>query len=131
MRRFHFHVAVDDLAASIKFYSLLFGVGPSVGKSDCAKWMLEDPRINLAILQRGVKRGLDHLGFQVDSDEELTKLRAEVLDYRSAANRAGAFHSPNEVPMFGVDTSKAGNACCSPRSPVGISLREAHTKACC
>src|SRR5437763_163548 len=53
MRRLHLHVAVDDLTKSIGFYSTLFGAEPSVTKSDYAKWMLEDPRVNFAISQRG------------------------------------------------------------------------------
>ena len=78
MKRFHVHVAVDDLDANIRFYSAVFGSGPSVLKPDYAKWMLEDPRINFAISQRGAKAGLDHLGFQVDTDEELAALRSHV-----------------------------------------------------
>ncbi len=53
MKRFHVPVAVDDLAASIRFYSTLFGQQPSVAKVDYAKWMVEDPRINFAISRRG------------------------------------------------------------------------------
>lgn len=43
MKRFHVHVHVADLDASIRFYSTLFGEQPTVIKSDYAKWMLEDP----------------------------------------------------------------------------------------
>lgn len=78
MKRFHVHVAVDDLNANIRFYSAVFGAEPSVRKSDYAKWMLEDPRINFAISQRGARAGLDHLGLQVDTDEELSALRSQV-----------------------------------------------------
>jgi len=34
MKRLHVHVAVDDLTASINFYSALFAAEPSVIKSD-------------------------------------------------------------------------------------------------
>lgn len=78
MKRFHVHVAVDDLNANIRFYSAVFGAEPSVRKPDYAKWMMEDPRINFAISQRGAKAGLDHLGLQVDTDEELSALRSQV-----------------------------------------------------
>ena len=71
MKRFHVHVSVPDLDASIRFYSTLFGTEPAVVKGDYAKWMLEDPRINFAISQRGGKPGLNHLGLQTDSDGEL------------------------------------------------------------
>ena len=85
MKRFHVHVAVDDLQANIRFYSTVFGVKPTVSKRDYAKWMLEDPRINFAISERGAKAGLDHLGFQVDTDEELGALRKNVADAEIAA----------------------------------------------
>ncbi len=69
MKRFHVHVSVPDLGASIRFYSTLFGTEPAVVKSDYAKWMLEDPRVNFAISQRGGKTGVNHLGLQTDSDD--------------------------------------------------------------
>jgi catechol 2,3-dioxygenase-like lactoylglutathione lyase family enzyme len=78
MERFHVHVAVDNLDASIGFYTALFGAPPVVRKDDYAKWMLEDPRINFAISARGATAGVDHLGIQVDSDEELASVRAQL-----------------------------------------------------
>lgn len=79
MKRFHVHVAVADLADSIRFYSQLFGAPPTVEKPDYAKWMVEDPRLNFAISQRGrATAGVDHLGIQVDTEEELADLRAAV-----------------------------------------------------
>ena len=53
MKRFHVHVAVPDLQAGIRFYSTVFGAEPAVVKADYAKWMIEDPRLNFAISQRG------------------------------------------------------------------------------
>ena len=66
MKRFHVHVGVTDLNASITFYSGLFDAKPAVIESDYAKWLLEEPRINFAISTRSGKNGLDHLGFQAD-----------------------------------------------------------------
>ena len=71
MKRLHVHVAVDDLQRSIGFYSALFAATPSVTKPDYAKWMLEDPRVNFAISTRGREPGLDHLGIQVENQDEL------------------------------------------------------------
>lgn len=85
MKRFHVHIAVDDLDANIRFYSTVFGTPPTVTKPDYAKWMIEEPRINFAISDRGAKTGLDHLGFQVDSDEELGELRQKVAEAEIAA----------------------------------------------
>ena len=66
MKRMHIHVAVDDIHHSISFYSELFAAQPAVVKSDYAKWMLDDPRVNFAISTRGRAAGLDHLGIQVE-----------------------------------------------------------------
>jgi catechol 2,3-dioxygenase-like lactoylglutathione lyase family enzyme len=74
MNRFHVHLNVTDLDASIRFYTELFASEPSVRKPDYAKWMLEDPRINFAISSVGGAPGVDHLGLQVDSSEELAAL---------------------------------------------------------
>ena len=83
MKRLHLHVSVPDLAQSIQFYETLFGAKPSVVKDDYAKWMLDDPRVNFAIAARGKRPGLDHLGIQVESREEL----AEVYGRLKAADR--------------------------------------------
>ncbi len=82
MKRFHVHAQVQNLQASIAFYSKMFAAQPSRVESDYAKWMLEDPRINFAISTRGGKPGVDHLGLQTDSAEELVELkaRAEAAD---------------------------------------------------
>lgn len=64
MKRFHVHIQVDDLPASINFYTRLFAADPARVEADYAKWMLDDPRVNFAISTRGAKPGLDHLGFQ-------------------------------------------------------------------
>jgi len=84
MKRFHVHVGVDNLDASIAFYSGLFGQAPSVMKSDYAKWMLEDPRINFAISHKQTAaKGIEHLGLQVEDEREL----AEVYGRLEAAGR--------------------------------------------
>ena len=78
MKRLHVHIAVEDLEKSIGFYSTLFGAQPGVLKSDYAKWMLEDPKVNLAISQRERTAGVDHLGIQVESDGELREIAGRL-----------------------------------------------------
>jgi catechol 2,3-dioxygenase-like lactoylglutathione lyase family enzyme len=139
MKRFHVHVSVKDLQESVRFYSRLFGAPPAVEKPDYAKWMLEDPRVNFAISQRGRAAGINHLGFQVDSDAELKALRRQVadaeisaLDQRNAAccyaksdkywieDPQGVawetFHTLDAIPIFGEEAGRAGDdrACCVP-----------------
>jgi hypothetical protein len=74
MKRLHVHVSVADLSHSIGFYSALFAAQPTVTKPDYAKWMLDDPRVNFAISTRGREPGLDHLGIQVESADELQQV---------------------------------------------------------
>jgi len=78
MKRLHVHVAVEDLPRSINFYSALFASQPAVVKSDYAKWMLDDPRVNFAISTRGREPGLDHLGIQVENADELQEVYARL-----------------------------------------------------
>jgi catechol 2,3-dioxygenase-like lactoylglutathione lyase family enzyme len=155
MKRFHVHVAVPDLAESIRFYSSLFGAEPAVTKDDYAKWMLDDPRINFAISQRGAKTGVNHLGFQVDSGDELEALHGqlEAADRGVAAEMdasccyarsdkywvtdpAGiaweSFHSLGTIPLFGGEdvVEGAANACCAGATP-SIAMPKSKTKACC
>jgi catechol 2,3-dioxygenase-like lactoylglutathione lyase family enzyme len=78
MKRFHVHVAVEDLAQSVRFYAALFAAEPTVLKPDYAKWMLDDPRVNFAISQRNAKPGMDHLGIQVEDETELAEVYARL-----------------------------------------------------
>ena len=77
MKRMHLHIGVDDLAESIRFYTALFGAAPIKTKPDYAKWLLEDPHVNFAISTRA-KKGVDHLGIQVDADAELAEVRERL-----------------------------------------------------
>ena len=78
MKRLHVHVAVEDIEKSRAFYSTLFGAEPSVVEADYAKWMLEDPRVNFAISARGRADGVDHLGIQVETADELAGIAARL-----------------------------------------------------
>lgn len=74
MKRLHINLAVGDLARSVRFYSTLFAAEPSVIKDDYAKWMLDDPRVNFAIQTRGARKGVDHLGIQVEDPADLPEI---------------------------------------------------------
>ncbi len=160
MKRFHVHVQVDDLAASTRFYAALFGAEPTVTKPDYAKWMLEDPRVNFAISARGARPGVNHLGFQLDTDEELRAMRAQVeaADSASLVEQQGTtccyaksdkywvtdptgipwetYRTLDSVPVFGVDdvprAVPASSACCAP-APVAVplSITRRAPAACC
>jgi len=134
MKRFHVHVAVGDLQTSIQFYSAMFGSNPSVVKPDYAKWMLDDPRINFAISQRSETVGINHLGFQADTEDELEAIHANLQQAESAIVAEKGIHccyaksdkywvtdpqgiawesfrSLGSVPLFGEENQTAAGAC--------------------
>jgi catechol 2,3-dioxygenase-like lactoylglutathione lyase family enzyme len=78
MKRFHVNVAVSDLDQSVRFYNTLFGTEPSVHKDDYAKWMLEDPRINFSINTSKKSSGVNHIGLQADTLEELGEIQERL-----------------------------------------------------
>jgi len=159
MKRFHVHAHVEDLKASIAFYSKMFAAEPTRVESDYAKWMLEDPRVNFAISTRGGRPGVDHLGIQTDTEEELVVLKAQAEAANMTSLDVGEttccyahsdkywlidpqgiaweqFHTLNSIPTFSETKPKeqeATSACCAgeaPRGkPVGIPVKAA--AACC
>jgi hypothetical protein len=78
MKRMHIHVGVESLDQGIRFYSALFDREPVKTKTDYAKWMLDDPRLNFAISTRAGTTGVDHLGLQVDEEGEMEELRERL-----------------------------------------------------
>ena len=159
MKRFHVHLHVDDIGQSVRFYSTLFGE-PAVVKPDYAKWMVDDPRLNFAISSRGpnhsvTRTGVDHLGIQVDSDEELSALRDRMAGGKlPLAEQANAsccyaksdkwwtvdpqgvpwetYHTLDSIPVYGGDNRGEGAgqskaACCV--QPAATEKNSA--KSCC
>lgn len=89
--RFHVHVGVSDLDASIAFYSAVFGAAPTVAKADYAKWMLDDPKVNFAISQRcGATKGVEHLGIQVEDEAGLVEVYGRLRGAAAPVLEEGA-----------------------------------------
>jgi len=156
MKRMHVHVAVENLAQSIGFYSALFDAEPAVVKPDYAKWMLDDPRVNFAISTRGREVGLDHLGIQVENKSELHEVYACLRRAGGTANEQGettccyaksekswiddpsgiaweTFHTTGESTDYGDGSGEREarvaheKACCAP-APAAVSTI---ASACC
>jgi predicted enzyme related to lactoylglutathione lyase len=140
MKRMHVHVSVEDLDKAIGFYTALFAVQPSVTKPDYAKWMIDDPRVNFAVSTRGRDPGLDHLGIQVESTEELQEVYARLRTAGGAILEEGlttccyaksekswiddpagisweTFHTTGESTDYGISVQRGAQI--------------AHEKACC
>jgi len=148
MKRFHVHLHVDDLDRNIAFYSKLFASDPARREADYAKWMLQDPPVNFAISSRGSAPGIDHLGIQTDTVEELDVLKARAAAADMALLDEGEttccyarsekhwvtdpqgiawehFHTLGNIPLFNekapeqATSAEAAPACCAPRQPTG------------
>jgi len=153
MKRFHVHVHVNNLAQNIAFYSAMFNQAPARTEEDYAKWMLQDPPVNFAISTRGDKPGVDHLGIQVESSEELETLKAQASRADMAMLDEGEttccyarsdkywvtdpqgiaweqFHTLDNIPVFSQKKSEPHQAqapaCCSPAAAKTVA-----TASCC
>lgn len=140
MKRIHLHISVPNVEQAIAFYSTMFDAPPSVVKPDYAKWMLEDPCVNLAISSRARAAGIDHVGVQVDSAAELAVLAARLKaagsttfdqeattccyaksDKSWVTDTAGvrweSFFTHGEATAYGEDEviPEAASACCAPQ----------------
>jgi len=89
MKRLHVHVSVDDLDQAVHFYSGLFGAAATVRKDDYAKWRLDDPCVNFAITARGKPAGIQHLGVDIEDEDEFSEVRERLaaLDGRQHDQR--------------------------------------------
>ena len=79
MKRLHVSISVQDMEKSVNFYSTLFDADPAVLKEDYAKWMLDDPRVNFVVENRGAKPGVDHMGIQAEDQQELSEVYERFL----------------------------------------------------
>ncbi len=140
MKRMHVNLAVSDLEASIEFYSSLFASGPTVHKQDYAKWMLDDPRVNFAVSTRSSRKGVDHLGIQVENENELDEVYSRLKTAEAPVIEEGettccyansekswifdpegiaweTFLTRGESPVYGSDvikTTATDSSCCTP-----------------
>ena len=155
MKRFHVHIHVDNLAQSVAFYSRLFGAEPSRIEADYAKWMIEDPRVNFAISTRGAKAGLDHLGIQTDSAEELSAMKQAAAQAQLETVEEGEtsccyaksdkhwlvdpqgiawehFHTLGDIPVFNEKPADTGaSACCPPVRGKPLAIPVKPKSSCC
>lgn len=159
MKRFHVHLHVTDLSQNIRFYSAMFNQPPTRTEADYAKWMLNDPPVNFAISTRGSVPGVDHLGIQVDSAEDLAALKAHAEKADMALLDEGEtsccyarsekhwltdpqglaweqFHTLDSIPVFSETPATPGSACCAPKAvalplAAGCCAPAASGSSCC
>lgn len=156
MKRLHMHIGVEQLEEAIKFYSKLLGAEPVKRKPDYAKWMLDDPHLNLAISTRAVTKGVDHLGIHVDEEEELNDIRRRLHTENLPVEKEGetlccyaksdktwvldpagiaweAYRTMEDAEIFSTHSTQADTACCAPTllaTPISRKS-EQETSGCC
>ena len=157
MNRFHVHLNVADVSASVSYYRELFGAEPTVLKHDYAKWMLEDPRVNFAISNTGRAPGIDHLGIQAENADELAAVGARLERAGAAAvpepgaiccyarsdkiwsedpqgTRWETFHTQGESTSYyapGAACATDGAACSPDPAQIQAPVAAASAKRCC
>ena len=156
MKRLHIHIGVEQLEGAVEFYSKLFGAQPVKRKSDYAKWMLEDPRVNLAISTRVSTTGVDHLGIQVEEDQELAEIRQRLGDENLSITEEGealccyarsdktwvmdpagipweAYRTMEDAEIFSSHTSETDTVCCEPVNLTKPEIQQAASPStsCC
>ncbi|MGE3787507.1 MAG: ArsI/CadI family heavy metal resistance metalloenzyme [Nitrospirales bacterium] len=137
MKRLHIHIGVERLEEAIGFYSRLLGAEPVKRKPDYAKWMLEDPRVNLAISTRASTTGVDHLGIQVEEEQELNEIRQRLQTGNLPVSEEGetlccyaksdkswvldpagipweAYRTMEDAEIFSTPSAAENTACCEP-----------------
>ena len=137
MKRLHIHISVEDLEKSQKFYTALFGMEPTKQKDDYIQWLVEDPAVNFAISHGNGKKGLNHLGLQVDSDEAVQEVEARLQESGISGEKQEEavccyaksnkywvqdpediiwenYHTMEQVEVFGGSDETGGVGCCQP-----------------
>ena len=89
MKRIHVMLRVKNLDEAMRFYSSLFDAKPTKRKPDYAKWMLDDPRVNFSIAEKNEEFGIEHLGIQVETPDELAELRERIDRAGGTVNNEG------------------------------------------
>lgn len=85
-RRPHLSINVNNLRASLPFYTALFGARPTKMRSDYAKWETETPPVNLSLNEHpGSASRNGHFGIEVKTVEQvqayyerLRKLKVDI-----------------------------------------------------
>ena len=87
MSRVQLALNVSDLESSIAFYSTLFGVEPHKRRPGYANFAISEPPLKLVLIEvpavergTGVAGGLNHLGVEVESSNEVESAAARLSD---------------------------------------------------
>jgi len=85
--RMHVSLYVSDIKQSVKFYSQFFEQRPTKLKPNYAKYILEKPSLIISFVENKekVQNNFGHLGFQVETPEELSIKLATMNSHKLVA----------------------------------------------
>ncbi|MCQ1579254.1 ArsI/CadI family heavy metal resistance metalloenzyme [Streptomyces parvus] len=153
MSRVQLALRVPDLAASIAFYTKLFGTGPAKLRDGYANFAIAEPPLKLVLIEGtdGEDTRLDHLGVEVDSTEAVhaatTRLSQEGIATTEENDTACCYalqdkvwvHGPGREPWevyvvkADADTlsKQQASTCCSSPATTQDQAEPATAGSCC
>ena len=160
MKRFHVHVAVDDLAANIRFYSTVFGTQPAVVEGRLREVDARRPAGELRDLEprreAGTRPSWSAGRFRRGARRACARRWRKPRSPRSTQAQAACcyaksdkywiddpqgiawetFHTLDQIPVFGADTQRAekgagDSACCAPAAQPVQFVEWAESGRCC
>ncbi|MFE5934189.1 ArsI/CadI family heavy metal resistance metalloenzyme [Streptomyces sp. NPDC056470] len=154
MSRVQLALRVPDLAASVAFYTRLFGTEPAKLRDGYANFAIAEPPLKLVLIEGagGEATRLDHLGVEVDSTEAVhaatTRLSQEGLATTEENDTTCCYalqdkvwvHGPGREPWevyvvkadAGTLAKQPAGACCPSPATAGAQASEpAAAGGCC
>ncbi|WP_329115356.1 ArsI/CadI family heavy metal resistance metalloenzyme [Streptomyces sp. NBC_01353] len=153
MSRIQLALRVPDLAASVAFYSKLFGTEPGKLRDGYVNFAITEPPLKLVLIEGAADEDtrMDHLGVEVDSSEAVhaatTRLSEEGLATSEENNTSCCYalqdkvwvHGPGREPWevyvvkADADTlaKQQGSTCCSSPATTETDSREPVTAGGC
>ncbi|MFI6108682.1 ArsI/CadI family heavy metal resistance metalloenzyme [Streptomyces sp. NPDC051310] len=153
MTRVQLALRVPDLAASVAFYTKLFGTEPAKLRDGYANFALTTPPLKLVLIEgdEGEDTRLDHLGVEVDSTEAVNAAAARLSGEGLATTEEndtrccyalqdkvwvhGPGREPWEVYVVKADadtlTRQQGSTCCAGPPEGEVSRPVAALSRCC
>lgn len=80
--RMHVSLYVSDIVSTIEHYTAFFGVEPEKIRQGYAKFILNSPSLIISFVENPsrVQSNFGHLGFQVESPDDLAAMRERAIE---------------------------------------------------
>ena len=81
MSRFQLSLNVEDVEASVQFYTKLFGVEPAKHRPGYANFVVADPPLKLIVIEKeGAPGSINHVGIEFGSGERVAEETRRIAD---------------------------------------------------